>query len=97
MNQAHVFKLLDGNFTISEARSVLFTLVNSKIKFHSTESFGIRIRTDGDTSYHENRIKQLEQTKIDIRKLLDYADTNKMSLHIDGDIEIKLIIESEET
>ncbi|MBA3681627.1 MAG: hypothetical protein H0W73_10760 [Bacteroidetes bacterium] len=90
----HSFKLIDGQFTSSEARSVLFALVNSKINFHSMESFGIRERTSGDTSFHEKRIKELAQTNIDMKNILDYAEENKLQLRIDGPIEIKLVNES---
>lgn len=94
METIHSFKLIDGQFTSSEARSILFALVNSKINFHSMESFGIRERTSGDSSFHEKRIKELAQTNIDMKKMLDYAERNMLQLRIDGFLEIKLINES---
>ena len=96
METMNSFKLVDGQFTSSEARSILFALINSKINFHSMESFGIRERISGDTSFHQKRIKELAQTNIDIRKVLDYAEKNKLQLRIDGTIEIKLIDESKD-
>jgi hypothetical protein len=93
MEKEHNFKLIDGAFTPSEARSVLFALVNSKINFHSMESFGITVRTSGDTSFHENRIKELAQTNRDIKQVMDYAAENNLRLKINGIIEIKLINE----
>ena len=94
METTHNFKLVDGQFTPLEAIGVLFTLVNSKINFHSTESFCIKERTSGDTSFHEKRIKELAQTNVDIKKIVEYAEKNKLSLRIDGTIQIKLIDES---
>lgn len=94
MESIHSFKLIDGQFTSSEARSILFTLVNSKINFHSMESFGITIKTSGDTSFHQKRMKELAQTNIDMKKVLDYADENNLRLRIDGNIEINLVDES---
>ncbi len=93
MELKHTFKLLDGEFDSSEARNILFTLVNSKINFHSMQSFGITIRTSGDTSFHENRIKELVQTNVDIKKVMDYATENNVRLKINGSIEIELINE----
>lgn len=93
MEKQHLYKLIEGEFDPSEARSILFTLVNSKINFHSMESFGITVRTSGDTSFHEHRIKELTQTNIDIRKLLVFAEENKLNLKINGTIEIELINE----
>ena len=94
MEKNQTYKLIDGDFDPSEARSILFALINSKINFHSMESFGIRERTSGDTSFHEKRIKELAQTNVDIKKVVEYARENKLSLRINGNIEIKLMDES---
>lgn len=91
METEHSFKLIAGKFIPQEARSILFTLVNSKINYHAMESFGITVRTSGDTSFHKNRIKELSNANIEIRKVLDYAEKNNLYLSIEGDIEIKLI------
>lgn len=93
MDLKHNYKLIDGDFEPSDARSILFTLVNSKINFHSMQSFGITVRTSGDTSFHENRIKELTQTNTEIKKVMDYAAENKLRLRINGAVEIKLINE----
>jgi len=93
IDREHTFKLIDGEFSPSEAGNILFTLVNSKINFHSTESFGITVRTSGDTSFHENRIKELAQTNTDIKQVINYAAEKNMRLKINGTIEIKLINE----
>ncbi len=94
MEAKHDFKLIDGTFTPSEARNILFALVNSKISFHSMESFGITVRTSGDTSFHEKRIKELSQMTAEIRKVLHYTEKNNLRLRIDGIIEIELVDES---
>ena len=94
MNKNHNFKLIDGQFDPSDARSVLFTLLNSKINFHSMEAFAIKERTSGDTSFHEKRIKQLTKSNVNIKKVIDYAEKNNLSLLIDSTIEIKLIDDS---
>ena len=93
MEEIQTFKLIEGEFKSDEARGILFTLINSKINFHSMESFGITIRTSGDTSFHEKRIKELAQTNIDIKKVMDYAAENNLRLKINGTIEIKLVNE----
>ncbi|PBQ30592.1 hypothetical protein CNR22_01990 [Sphingobacteriaceae bacterium] len=93
MEKQHTFKLIDGDFTPSEARNILFALITSKISFHSTESFGITVRTSGDTSFHEKRIKQLTQNNKEVKNLMDYAEENKFRLRINGTVEIKLMNE----
>lgn len=91
MKRKNTFKLIDGEFHPSDARNILFALINSKINFHSMESFGITVRTSGDTSFHKNRIKELTQTNVDIRKLMDYAEEKKFKLKINGSVDIRLI------
>ena len=70
MEQQHNFKLIDGEFSPQDAKSILYTLITSKINFHSRESFGIQVRSSGDTSWHENRIKELAKTNAEIRQLI---------------------------
>ncbi len=91
MEQKNTYKLIEGQFNPADARSILFTLVNSKINFHSMESFGITVRTSGDISFHEKRIKELTQTNIDIKKLIDFAEEKKLNVIINGNIDIKLV------
>ncbi|AWH86510.1 hypothetical protein HYN59_15955 [Flavobacterium album] len=38
------FKLIEGAFTVSEARELILALLEYKINFHSRESFGSEIR-----------------------------------------------------
>lgn len=94
MKKQQTFKLIDGEFEPSEAKSILFTLVNSKINFHSLESFGITIRNNGDTSVHKKRIEELTQTNSEIHKLIDFASKNNKILKINGLIEIELMNDS---
>jgi hypothetical protein len=91
METAQQFKLIDGKFEPSEARSVLFALINSKINFHSLESFGISVRSSGDTSFHDKRINELRQAYVNISKFLDYALNNNCDLEINGNININLV------
>ncbi len=93
MKKQNNFRLIDGEFDADAARNILFTLVNSKINFHSMESFGIKVRSSGDISFHEKRIKELSVTNAEIKKVMDYAAKNNIRLKIDGTIKIKLLNE----
>lgn len=97
MKQKQDFKLIDGHFTPIEAKSILFTLVNSKINFHSMESFGITIRTNGDVSAHEKRIAELKKTNVEIKKLLDFAIKNNVNVKVNAKIEIELVNEQKKS
>lgn len=80
--------LIKGSFTPLDAKAILFSLINSKIHFHSSESFGITIRSGGDTSYHQKRIEELEKTFSKASKLVGMAEKRKQLLDIRGEIEI---------
>lgn len=91
MEPTQTFRLVDGEFSPTEARHVLMSLISSKISFHSMESFGITVRTSGDTSFHENRIKELSQTNSDIKKVTEYAAEKNLRLKINGTLEVILL------
>lgn len=40
----HQFKLIDSNYTASEAREILMAIINSKIQFHQLKTFSHDIR-----------------------------------------------------
>lgn len=94
MKNTKNFKLIKGTFTSSDAKAVLFSLINSKINFHSSESFGIKIRESGDTSVHEKRIAELSKANKSINKLLDQASKKGLKVKVNGTIEVELINES---
>ncbi|MBL7911397.1 MAG: hypothetical protein JNJ41_10115 [Bacteroidia bacterium] len=93
MEKKQDFKLIDGQFNPSDARTILLTLINSKIQFHKLESFGITVRSSGDISMHEKRIRELSKVNEDIKKLLNYAVENNMKLKVNSTIQIELINE----
>jgi len=89
--EEQTFKLINGTFQPEEARNILFNLVNTKINFHAMESFGISIRTSGDISFHENRIKELTKLNHDLKELIEMASTQNMEVVLTGDIKVGLI------
>jgi hypothetical protein len=91
MEKHQTFKLIDGQFDPSEAKNILFALINSKIHFHSLESFGITVRSNGDVSVHEKRIKELREANIDMNRLLDLAEKSKMQVKVNSVITIEFV------
>ena len=89
--EEQTFKLINGTFQPEEARNILFNLVNTKINFHAMESFGISIRSSGDTSFHENRIKELTKVNHDLKVLIDRARQQNMEVVLTGDIKVTLL------
>lgn len=91
MKNKQDFKLIDGQFAPSEAKNILFALINSKINFHSLESFGITVRSNGDVSAHEKRIKELRATNVDMNTLIDLAEKTKMEVRVNSMITIEFV------
>lgn len=90
MENHNEFKLVKGVFSPEDAKEVLFKLVNSKIKFHQLEKFSLTERNMGDVDYSEERIHQLEVSKIQIEEQIALAQKEKKAIKIDGTIVLEL-------
>ena len=79
-NSSHV--LIDGEFSTEEAKSILMTLIEHKIRFHRKENLSQEERF-GDSDHNSNRrIDQLLQTKADLATLIDDAQASDERLAI---------------
>lgn len=85
------FKLVDGTFNAQDARQVLFSLVNSKINYHSLEIFSLQERFDADVSHSEKRIKALTEASLDLKKVIEEAAQKNLKLKVNGTISIELV------
>jgi len=86
------FKLINGVFNPSEAQKVLMDLINTKIKYHSLDSFSNHIRFNTDISSSKNRIEELNKMAESIKKLIEIAEQNNIQLQLTSDISIEFII-----
>lgn len=85
------FKLVKGTFDPEEAKEVLFKLINSKIKFHQLQAFGISERNDGSTLYSDQRINELQQARENLNSMLQEAKKDNKKIKIDGTISIEFL------
>jgi hypothetical protein len=90
MNDTNQYKLIDGDFDPNEAAKILFALVNSKINYHSMDAFSSHVRFGTNFLAQENRIKELSEVNVAIKKLADYAISNNKKMRITGVINIEL-------
>ncbi len=91
MEKEYQFKLIEGQFSPSEAGRVLFTLINSKVNFHNLEVFSNQIRFKEEDHPSKIRIKTLLDTSEYIKELIKEGSLKDMELKIDGVIQIVLI------
>ena len=91
MSTNHFHKLIDGTFTAAEAKTVLFSLVESKIRYHQMEMFSNHERFGRDVNHSEKRIQQLLELRNDLQIALDKAVEQNRNVLVNGTIELVLV------
>lgn len=91
MKEAIEFQLVKGTFNLEEAKEVLFSLLNSKIKYHQQQAFSISERNVGNIAYSENRIEELNQAREKVVQFMNEEFEDGYSIQIDGIITIKVM------
>ena len=88
MSKAQNYKLIEGQFSPSDATNILFALFNSKINFHQLESFRIQERNfkNRDNIKHEERVEELKEAYKFLKTLINEASNDNMDLEIHGTI-----------
>jgi hypothetical protein len=83
-------KLIVGIFDPNEAKTLLNSLINNKISFHSLEDFSSQIRFNKDTNHSKKRIEELNKMKALIEEMIIQAETEKHTLEIECMIKISV-------
>jgi hypothetical protein len=83
-------KLIDGIFEPNEAKTLINSLIDNKISFHSLEDFSSQIRFNKDTNNSKKRIEELNKMNTLINDVIIQAETEKHTLEIECMIKITL-------
>ena len=83
-------KLIEGIFDPNEAKTLLNSLINNKISFHSLEDFSSQIRFNKDTDHSKKRIEELNKMKALIDVVINQAEVEKHTLEIECMIKISV-------
>ena len=83
----HTTKLIDGNFTIENAKSVLLKLIGDKISYHQLKKFSNEERFNQDHEHSQQRISELSSEREQLLNWLDQFDDSE-KLQINCKIEI---------
>ena len=89
MENEFEFDLVNGNFNPEEAKTVINSLINSKINFHNLEDFSNSIRFNSDSSHSKIRVEQLNKIKSKINHLLTEADSKNLIVELNCHFEVK--------
>jgi hypothetical protein len=82
------FKLIEGVFNAKDAREVLLTLIDKKIKFHELKSFSSEIKFGKADEESLQRVNDLTQTRQEIIKYLRSKINDELAFNIKSFIEI---------
>lgn len=83
------FKLIEGEFTPSEAKEILLNLFGHKIEFHNLKSFANLEMSGKKDKHSESRVKQLNAMREDLIELLDESEKKNKKLTINSVIKIE--------
>ena len=89
MKNQNSFFLIDGVFNTHDAREVLVTLIENKIRFHQLKIVSDLERFGKVDEPSENRIKQLTESKMAILKLFDEVEDDNESFVLKSEIKIE--------
>jgi hypothetical protein len=91
MNNSYNFNLIKGVFSPNDAQEIMSNLIESKIQFHKLKIFSRDIRFGENDTESRERIKQLEETKVQLLELLSQAREHNHQLSMKSMINIKVL------
>lgn len=89
MENSKIFKLIEGTFSISDARLIVLSFYNTKILFHNQQLMRIAERNEGNAHIIEQKILELDHTRKSIMQLLSFETENGQLVEVEGSIEIR--------
>ncbi|WP_298300830.1 hypothetical protein [Hydrotalea sp.] len=90
MKKTATFKLIEGSFTVEEAKELLTNLYSDKIQFHSRKNFSTQERFGHSDTVSVKRIPELKEILAAICALLDKFEAASDKLNIHANIAIVL-------
>ncbi len=87
--KTHQIRLIDSTYGADDAREVLGSLLNDKIKFLNHKIFSMQERYGSNTEHMNKRIEELRQEKRDLELLFEEHEGE----HIDFEIGCTLVIQ----
>lgn len=74
-NTTHQFALIDSTYSAYDAREVITSLINDKIRFLNVQILSLQERYGQNTEHLENRVRELEVNRREMIDLLTKATT----------------------
>ena len=88
MSEPKKYQLISGVFNSREARSIILSFYNHKINYHNNQLLRAIECNEGDISLIRQKVRELNHTSEEIKKLLtDGVEPNQL-VEVSGFIEI---------
>lgn len=88
MESKKEFKLVDSDYLPTDAKNLLFGMLNGKVGFHNLQMMRSLECSDGTLGECEQGLKELKSTKDEIDTLLREATAQGLKVQLKGNIEI---------
>ena len=86
-------ELIKGIFASEEARDILLTMINDKIRFHDLQIFKKTERNEmDDLQRHHDRIEELKAQRNELQLWLETMSALNYELEIHGVVNIKPVV-----
>lgn len=79
-------KLIEGEFTPTEAKEILLNMISSKIQFHTINDFSSDIRTGRPDTKSRERLAELRRAKEKITNFIKKAEKEGLLIDIQSSI-----------
>jgi hypothetical protein len=91
MKNTKTLKMIDGNYSIEEAKDILMNMFLSKISFHNIKNWSSQERFGKYDEMAQVRIPELRNEMQKLEEILKEAKTKNKKLIIHSEINISMI------
>lgn len=90
METIQTFTLIDGVFKAQDARYLVMSFYNEKIKFHHRELLAMKLNNDSNMSASEGKIIQLQLARDQFKLFLDSLPATETHIELRGSIDVRV-------
>lgn len=83
--------LIEGVFAPSDAKMILYALVDSKLKYHGVKLISNKERFGIQDKHSEERIVYLKEARKTLQSVLDEAEVKNKKIVIHSSVRIELV------
>lgn len=88
--QKHDYTLVKGTYKASEAQEILMSLITKKINFHELRNLGHHENYGEPDPASVKRIEELKKQRDHLLSVIQEAQENNKSIHIDSKITVQV-------